>query len=349
VDAAYVVKVFRKLQSGVHPEIEIGRFLLDAGYQNTPTLLGSVDLIENGERTALAVAHRFVENQGDAWTVTGNYLDRFADEQSILAPAEAAESPEVANYLQYVRQIGRRTAELHQALASRDDLPDFAPKPITSDDVERWTARLLQNVSTTLDHLAEARPTLPEGSRELAERFVNHRQRVAEYVGTLLLRHIDAHNIRHHGDFHLGQLLVAKDDVYILDFEGEPNRALAERRRRAPAARDIAGLIRSIDYSTIAALTRAAAAALDRERLAKKLEEWRDRTAQCFLAAYREFLIDPRLWPQHEEDAQRLLDFFLIEKAFYEVGYELANRPTWLQVPLAGLERLLSQRGVLGP
>ncbi len=149
--------------------------------------------------------------------------------------------------------------------------------------------------------------------------------------------------IRHHGDFHLGQMLIVKDDVYIIDFEGEPRRSIEERRRKAPAARDVAGLIRSIDYSATAALERALKSAPDDDgKLERALGRWRERSVDAVLAAYREFLTDPRLWPVDPQEADRLLEFFLLEKAFYEIGYELAHRPDWVRVPLAGALRILS-------
>jgi maltose alpha-D-glucosyltransferase/alpha-amylase len=152
-------------------------------------------------------------------------------------------------------------------------------------------------------------------------------------------------NIRHHGDFHLGQMLIVKDDIFIIDFEGEPRRALAERRRKAPAARDTAGLIRSIDYSATAALERALKVAPDEDgKLSAALVEWRDRSVATFLGAYREVMTDQRLWPAGPDAARRMLDFFLLEKAIYEIEYELAYRPDWLRVPLTGMLRILSQR-----
>jgi maltose alpha-D-glucosyltransferase/alpha-amylase len=156
---------------------------------------------------------------------------------------------------------------------------------------------------------------------------------------------IDGLNIRHHGDFHLGQILIVKDDIFIIDFEGEPRRALEERRRKAPAARDVASLIRSIDYSATAALERALKVSPeDRGKLRSALAEWRDRAIAAFLAAYRETMADQRLWPADPQAANDLLNFFMLEKAFYEIEYELAYRPDWLRVPLTGVLRILSQQ-----
>jgi maltose alpha-D-glucosyltransferase/alpha-amylase len=342
VDAAFVIKFLRRINPGVHPEVEIGRFLTDvAAYHGTPPLLGAIELVEGEETSALAVVHGFVGNQGDAWSVTNGYLDRFIDEQRVLTSDVHTESTELAAYLLRMRQIGRRTAELHNALASRDEIADFAPEPITRADVTAWTEALLQRVAKTLDDLAAARGRL-EADRRTAETLLARRDEILGQIRSLLPEHLEAARIRHHGDLHLGQMLFAKDDVYIIDFEGEPQRSLAERRRKGPPARDVAGVVRSVDYSTTAAFDRAQQAWPDDSgRLAEGLERWRQDAVAAFLSAYRESLANPRLWPRERADADRLLKFFLLEKVFYEIDYEFANRPGWLHIPLAGAHRIL--------
>jgi maltose alpha-D-glucosyltransferase/alpha-amylase len=165
----------------------------------------------------------------------------------------------------------------------------------------------------------------------------------------LLPQNVDAIKIRHHGDLHLGQVLMAKDDVFILDFEGEPRRSLAERRHKAPPARDVAGLIRSIDYSATAALLRANSVTAEQRRLLEpKLRVWRERSTEELWNAYRE-VVGAELWPSDPVVTERLLDFFLLEKALYEIEYELTNRPAWCHVPLDGLSRILQRHGVVKP
>jgi maltose alpha-D-glucosyltransferase/alpha-amylase len=161
----------------------------------------------------------------------------------------------------------------------------------------------------------------------------------------LLPENVAALKIRLHGDFHLGQMLIVKDDIFIIDFEGEPRRPLDERRRKAPAARDVAGLVRSIDYSATAALERALKIAPDENgKLSAALDAWRNRSAAAFLGAYRETMTDARLWPADAGTAEAMLNFFLLEKVFYEIEYELAYRPEWLRVPLTGALHILSQQ-----
>jgi maltose alpha-D-glucosyltransferase/alpha-amylase len=317
--------------------------------RSIPDLLGSIELVEGDKRSALVVAHRFVENQGDAWTVTGAYLGRFIDEQRVLSAASPAESDELAAYLQRLRQMARRTAELQTALASRPDIPDFAPEPITSADVASWTERLIERARRTFDLLAPKQGDLGETERSIADRLLQMRQAIIDHVRQLLPPSINAAKIRHHGDFHLGQILLVKDDAVILDFEGEPGRSLAERRQKAPAARDMAGLIRSIDYSTTAALLNAVnLTAEERAILTPQLEIWREQATEAFWDTCRA-LADPALWPADLAQARKLLDFFLLEKAFYEIEYELMNRPTWLHVPLDGTWRILLRHGVVQP
>jgi maltose alpha-D-glucosyltransferase / alpha-amylase len=347
VDNDYVVKIYRKLETGINPEIEIGRFLTEvAGFANTPALLGSVELVEGNQKSAVAIVHAFVENQGDAWTVTSAYLDRFVEEQRLLAASEHAnESEEQVPYLRYMSQTGRRVAEMHLALAGSNEFPDFTPEPTRPADVQLWIEDATARAERVFDALRLRRDAVRETDRLLIDQVLAQRASLHDGLSALLPQDIDGLNIRHHGDFHLGQMLIVKDDIFIIDFEGEPRRALAERRRKAPAARDVAGLIRSIDYSATAALERALKVVPDEHgKLGAALSEWRDRSVAAFLAAYREIMTNAPLWPADSLAAERILNFFLLEKVFYEVEYELAHRPEWLRVPLTGMLRILSQR-----
>ncbi|HWX04271.1 MAG TPA: maltose alpha-D-glucosyltransferase [Bradyrhizobium sp.] len=345
VDNEYVVKLYRKLESGINPEIEMGWFLTEvAGFANTPALLGSVELIEGDKKNAIAIVHAFIENQGDAWTVTSAYLDRFVDEQRLLADEHAGESEEQVPYLRYVSQTGKRVAEMHLALAASQEFADFTPEPTWPEDVERWINDVMARAGRVFDALKQRRDAIREADRSLVDQVLAQRDTLLQRLSALLPGDIDGLKIRHHGDFHLGQILIVKDDIFIIDFEGEPRRPLEDRRRKAPAARDVAGLIRSIDYSATAALSRALKVAPDEHgKLGAALAEWRDRATASFLGAYRESMTNQRLWPADPDDAERILNFFLLEKAFYEIEYELAYRPDWLRVPLTGMLRILSQ------
>jgi maltose alpha-D-glucosyltransferase/alpha-amylase len=343
IDGKLVMKLFRRLEPGINPEIEIGHFLTEvADFPNSPPLLGTVELVEGDTRRSVAVVHGFVQNQGEAWTVTSAYLERFIEEQRLLANEDAAHSNELAAYQLLMVHIGQRLAQMQLALASRDDIADFRPDPIAERDISGWIDAVMKRAARVRERLAAERGRLSETDAAMAAELLEGTRALDGLLRHFLPAQLDVHLIRTHGDFHLGQVLIAKDDVFIIDFEGEPNRTIAERRHKAPAARDVAGLIRSIDYSTTAAYERALRTAPDESgRLAAALGVWRERSAATFVEAYREAMADPRLWPQAADESARLLDFFLIEKALYEIEYELSHRPHWVRVPLAGILRVL--------
>ena len=344
VDDRYVVKLQRKLEAGVDPEIEIGSFLTGvAGFTNTPALLGTVKLVHDGHRTAVASVHEFVQNQGDAWTVTSNYLDRFIDEQGLLAAADAASgSDEHASYQRYMTQIGKRIAEMQSALASRDDIEDFRPESATTESVKRLVDDALRRTDQLCERLLQARDRMTDADRAVADRILAIKPKLVACFEELLKIPADWVDIRHHGDFHLAQMLVVKDDIYIINLEGEPNRPLAERRRKAPAARDVAGVLRSIDYSVAVAQQRALKVSADEQaKLDAALELWRDQSIATFLSAYHETLSADRLWPDSSQAAERMLRFFELERAAYLIDRDLTNRAAWARIPMNAMLRLV--------
>lgn len=347
VDNEYVTKIYRKLEVGINPEIEIGRFLTEVvGFPNTPALLGTCELIEGDKRSAIAVLHAMVVNQGELWTVAAAHLDRLVEQQRLLAAnAPPSESGDRATFLRHMSNAGKRLAELHLALASNRELPDFASEPTRPEDLQRWNDEIMARAERVFDTLKQRRDGMKDGERLLADQLQAQHDMLPERLKALLPRETDGLSIRHHGDLHLGQLLVVKDDVFIIDFDGGPGRTIAERRRKAPPARDVAGLVRSIDYAATAALERALKVAPDETgKLSLALAAWRDQAVDAFLTAYRETMAGQRLWPADGNAANRLLNFFLLEKAFYEIEYELTNRPDWLRVPLTGLLRILARQ-----
>ncbi|HEX2216140.1 MAG TPA: maltose alpha-D-glucosyltransferase, partial [Xanthobacteraceae bacterium] len=343
VDGRYVVKFFRRIHPGINPDVEVGRFLTDvAGYQNTPPFVGSIELIKDEQEFALAVVQGLVENQGDGWALTTAYLDRFLEETRLLAADAAPDPGQHAAFLLRMRQIGRRTAELHRALASSNHDPAFAPEPVTREDLAQWSEDACEQAEQAFDELQRRLVQFPETVQALAVGLLQRREEAIARLRGLLPEAVGGAKIRHHGDLHLGQVLIVKDDVYIIDFEGEPERPLAWRRRKGSPARDVAGVIRSIDYAASAALDRIVSnSPEERARLAPALDDWRMQCIDALLAGYRESIADAPLWPEHAADADRLVNFFVLEKAFYEIGYEMANRPSWLHVPLSGASRLL--------
>jgi maltose alpha-D-glucosyltransferase/alpha-amylase len=351
VDNQYVIKVLRRVTPGLHPEFEVGRFLVDvAHFGNAPALLGTVELIEGESRTALVAVHAFTENQGDAWGVTSASLDRLIDEQRLVPDEIAADTSEMTSMLQRMRQIGRRTAELHRALASHSDVAGFAPEPISADDSAQWSQALSERASRVFDMLESHSDLLAESASALARRLLEKREAISAYIEGIRSARFDGSKIRHHGDFHLGQVLIAKDDAYILDFEGEPRKSLEQRRHKAPPARDVAGFLRSVDYATTSAIDRAPnVSAEERGVLAQRIRSWGSRLCGAFWDSYRDTLTDTHYWPADATQVRELVELFLLEKAFYEIEYELANRPTWIHIPLEGTWRILEERGVVKP
>jgi len=352
VDGKSIVKILRRISPGTHSEIEVGRFLVDvAHFPNAPALLGTVELVEGGSRTALAVVHEFIQNQGDAWSVTGASLDRFIDEQHVLAEDTAAENPETASMLQRMRQIGRRTAELHLALASRPDIPAFAPEPIGAGDAENWRGTLLAHARRVFDLLGQhrRRDELAEPARHAAQQLLDRRDAIAGHIESAGSMRFDGLKIRHHGDLHLGHVLIAKDDAFIFDFGGEPSRPLDERRSKMPPARDVASFLRSIDYATRSAIDRAANLAPNaRAPLADRVGAWGDRLAAAFWESYRDTLGPAPLWPAAEDQTRGLLDIFLLERLLDEIESELRTRPSCAHIPIEAALRLLRRRQVIG-
>jgi maltose alpha-D-glucosyltransferase / alpha-amylase len=346
VDNDYVIKVYRKMDAGLSPAIEIGRFLTEeVGFPNTPALLGSAEFVENGNRYAIATVHALVENQGDGWTVSSAYLDRFVDDHRLLGAREfGRESQEQSPYLRYMSQAGRRAAELHLALASRPDLPDFAPEPTRPEDVRSWIENVEAQARRVFDALGERRDTVRESDRPLVDRVLTQRNTFSDRLAALLWPDIDGMSIRPHGDLRLGQMLIVKDDIFIGGFDGDVRLDVDDRRRKRPAARDIACLINSIDYSVGAALERARSMAPEEQvRLGAAVMEWRNLAMTAFLNGYRETIKDSQLWPADPHAGDAMINFFLLERVLYDIEDELVHRPEWLRIPLTGLLRILSE------
>jgi len=343
VDQDYVVKLYRHIEPGENPEIEMGYFLTEAtSFAHTPALLGHVEATHASASYALGVVHAFVPNQGDAWAWSadrlGIYLGVMAEGSEERYKALAARR----DYLQWVRRLGCRVADMHQVLASRDDVAAFRPEPIDERDLDYWTGDIKERTTRIFDRLEKS--PLDANDQTFVERLLPLKSRLDSYAAHLIRHSLGRCKIRHHGDLHLGQVLVAGGDAFIIDFEGEPRRPLADRRRKAPAARDVAGILRSLDYAAMAlGQQRQRSEKLSVPAL-RALHAWRDHSTDAFLSGYQEAMGASVLWPDRTEDAKAMLDFFLLEKALYEVEYELSYRPSWISVPLQGVLRVLQAR-----
>ncbi len=342
-----VAKGYRRLHRGVHIELEVARYLTETvDYPNTPPLLGSVEHVApDGTPTALCILQGFVDSQGDGWRYTLNHLARVLD-QTGTDPAASTGLPDPTHiYLVQVRTLGTRTGELHRAFGRTTGDPAFDPEPVAQSDLEMWAAQVRSLAGDALAALERARDGLPEATRELADSILARRATLETLIGELVPRQTTAAKTRYHGDFHLGQVLVVRDDWMLIDFEGEPLRSLEERRAKHSPLRDVAGMLRSFDYAGWATLFNATEdRPEDFEQLRPVVDAWKERAIDAYLTGYQEAVAGSPSYPTDADEAQALLDLFLIEKAAYEIRYEIGNRPAWLRIPLSGLQTLLEAR-----
>ncbi|HUP98311.1 MAG TPA: maltose alpha-D-glucosyltransferase [Usitatibacter sp.] len=335
------LKGYRRLREGINPELEIGRFLTEVSpYSHTAPLAGAVEFVEagGGEPATFAVLQPYIENQGDLWTLTCQHLARM-----VSTPGQPAAEPSAENiakdfHLGRMGLLGTRVAELHQALAKPSGDPAFDPEPVAKGDLAAWKAAVESEIAVTFEAAEAALPTLGEKARLALTPLLARREKLLERVrgvnedlGAQLTK------TRFHGDLHLGQVLVAQDDFLIVDFEGEPGRSLEERRAKSSGLRDLAGMLRSFSYA-------AHAAAMRRElgggEGLEALATWEREARQHFLEGYVKGAKGLSSVPADPEGFRALLDLFLIEKALYELRYEIANRPDWIEIPLRGLLEL---------
>jgi len=321
------LKFYRRVHPGINPEFEVGRFLTEvARFPHCVPLLGAVEYVKNQETSTLALLQAYVPNQGDGWSYTLGYLDRFLEDRRAVSAGDSSSDVHGA-YITLMQTLAGRTAQLHRALATRSGDPAFEPEPLSAQDVEAWKARVKKEAEETLSLLKDAKIQ--------KEKLLGRIDACAPPKGPALKTRI-------HGDYHLGQVLLANNDFVIIDFEGEPSRPLEESRRKHSPLRDVAGMLRSFSYAKWNALKRAAEADPAVEKLAVELDAWEKAARAAFLAAYAEAARGSELFASFD-DVRGLLDLAELEKVLYELRYELGNRPEWLQIPLQGLLSLMGR------
>lgn len=332
-----IIKLLRRITPGEHPEAEISRHLTEQGFEHAPPLLGHVVRVDtDGTTSTLMLVHGFVRNQGDAWAWTLDHLGRVLHEVAIVEDSGRMREEALVAYERFISVVGQRLGEFHEVMARPVDDPDFGAEPADGRDAGRWVADARE---TLADACRILEGWSDEATRDLAARLLARREALLAAIDRLAAQADGTRRLRIHGDFHLGQVLVVRDDAYLIDFEGEPARPLAERRAKASPWRDVAGLLRSIDYAAAAADRAAKDGTLQQgpNRAADFLEQFRQRAEAAFLAGYRA-ATTPDRGPDAAEQA--LLDLFLLTKAAYELRYEAANRPSWIGLPLQGLLRI---------
>jgi len=367
----FILKLFRRVAAGVNPDLEIGRFLTEkVAFSHTPAVAGALEYRQDhGEPMTVAILHGFVPHQGDAWQYTLEALNHYFEralvhevrqpplpQNPLLAVSEEALSPLVqetigAAYLATTQLLGQRTAELHIALASDTVDPHFAPEPFSTLYQRSIYQTMRSLTAQSFPLLRQRLKGLPQTVRGEAQRVLDHEQDVLKRLQAIVGRKITAMRIRCHGDYHLGQVLYTGKDFVIIDFEGEPARPLSERRIKRSPLRDVAGMLRSFHYAAYTVLFNQEAEgvyASHPEALAF-LEPWARFwylwVSAVFLKTYCESASRASFLPRTREELQVLLDAYLLEKAVYELDYELNNRPDWVRIPLQGILQLLGAAG----
>jgi maltose alpha-D-glucosyltransferase/alpha-amylase len=357
-----ILKLFRRVTEGLNPDLEIGRFLTEkAAFQYTPPLAGSFELRKGrGEPATLGILQGWVANEGDAWRYTldslGRYfeevLSRRPDAQQAALPQQTAvelteqEIPELAqealgSYASSAHLLGQRTGELHLALASDVKDPSFAPEPFTA----LYRRSLYQSMRTLVDQsltlLAKRLETIPEELRADGEKVLKLENAIHDHFRQALETRFTAMRIRCHGDYHLGQVLCTGKDFVITDFEGEPARPITERRLKRSPLRDVAGMLRSFNYAAVSRLKSDGVRPEDEAQLKPWVKFWNFWVAVNYLKGYLRATGQAAFLPKSSGELEVMLNLHLLEKAIYELRYELNNRPDWVGIPIEGILEFL--------
>lgn len=364
-----IMKLFRRLSPGVNPDLEIGLQLTNSAARGpVPGLMGAISWEPaKGQSYTLAVVHEFVPNKGDAWVATmdelGRYFVRVTSREIDGGPARprvpdrpllelaTVAVPEtsadlIGPYLEYAELLGQRTAEMHLALAQDTDNKAFAPESFTKLYQRSLYQSMRSNARKVLNLLRRQIDNLSAEARALAESIASHEEKLMERYAGLTEHKFSALRTRCHGDYHLGQVLDTGRDLLIIDFEGEPDRPIGERVSKMSPVKDVAGMVRSFHYASYAARFGQAPGAdigpEAQEDAAPWMDEWYRWTSARFLASYLEVATTANFLPEDEKDLKTLFNAYTLDKAFYELGYELNNRPGWVRIPLEGIAQALA-------
>jgi maltose alpha-D-glucosyltransferase/alpha-amylase len=347
---AFILKGYRRLQNGPNPDLEVPLFITtNSGFTSIPLVAGYVEYRgRDGFQASVSAMQNFVSNQGDGWQYSLGHLEELyqrilestSDTPSTTTPNNRQDTVKqlAETYLRSAKHLGEVTAGMHQALATDADNPDFAAEPITDRDVGAWVADMQAFAARALGELERASRRYPAGLQEQVRQVAQSQSAYLNRIqGLSALNAQQVNKIRHHGDYHLGQVLKTLDGFVILDFEGEPARPLAERRAKHCVLRDVAGMLRSFNYAAwTSALDFAGSHQVDIALLAPWAETWERLACDAFIEGYLEAAPPGQVGflPGSRSAADHIVTVFQLDKAMYEVLYELNNRPDWLHIPL---------------
>ena len=350
---ALILKTFRKVEMGINPDLEISRFLTTrANFPHIPRVAGSIEYLSSHAYAAIGILQHFIRNEGDAWDYTLRHLQRFyasavqaAEKDTAVVDPEALEGPAgrlLREYAADADRLGHTTGQLHLALASDRHDADFAPEPVTRQDATEWVASIQQHIEGVFGiihrNFSSYDPELRKTMADILDKKPDYLKKIADL---LELSDIKISKIRCHGDYHLGQVLKTDEGFCILDFEGEPLRSLESRRHKMSPLKDVAGMLRSYSYAAHAGLRAIDHAdAHQRARLESWARAWERLASRSFLAGYLDETrrAQADFLPSSHDLLHRILSVFVLDKAVYELGYELSHRPSWVRIPLEGLQ-----------
>jgi len=332
-----ILKLYRRLREGIQPDIEVARFLSEeTDFDALPRLLGTI-VWHGADETEMILASvsEYVPNQGDAWSFVTEALDREMEAREVGHHSD--EGPLNVGAIDLGTLLGKRTAQMHLALASGTG--PFGTEPVN----EARLATIINETRVEMSQMFDALDpeTVSASAKEVAHQVLKQRDTIMKRIDRIAGMTPSGAECRVHGDYHLGQVLVAQNDLAIIDFEGEPSRSLAERQAKSSPLRDVAGMLRSFDYALWTSLNRRIEAGADPERTMAQVGEWRRATAGSFLEAWRETMGDAQTRPSDKEFENALLDLHLLRKCAYEIEYERSFRPAWIDVPLKGLLQIV--------
>jgi maltose alpha-D-glucosyltransferase/alpha-amylase len=346
-----MIKLVRRVFGGTHPEAEMTQYLTKIGYQNSAPLLGEVLRVsEDGVPHTLAIVQGAIRNQGDAWNWMLENLKRTLDEYELIENEAVPEDGIFTTLENFAEVVGQRLGELHVALAAETDDQAFAPVEAGAGEIDGWKTRAREQLVSALEILDRVRGDLDPETGALADSVLKRRDELIAAVDRLAETGRGTLLTRIHGDFHFGQVLVAQGDAYIIDFEGEPVRELEERRAKTSPLRDVAGLLRSLDYVAVTASMPDEDISSPQFRGIRSslLKNFYSGAQKAFLDAYWDATAQAPQLGLSPDRRGSLLDLFLLEKAAYEVQYEASNRPKWLAIPLQGLSDIVHRLAEAG-